>query len=381
MIYLDNAATSFPKPRGVIDEMARCMRQYCGNPGRGSHAMAMAAAEKIFECREACVHLFGSPHPENLIFTMNTTVALNMAIKGLLRQGDHVLISDMEHNAVFRPVYKLAQEGRITYDIFPTMTLEERRSPARICAHLARLVRPKTRMLICAHASNICSASLPLKELGEFCRKRGILFVVDGAQSAGRLPIDVERMHIDALCVPGHKGLLGPQGSGFLLLGDGIVADTIIEGGSGLNSLEGFMPEDSPERYEAGTLPTPAIAGLLEGVRAVERIGISRIASMEDDLASYLQSELLRIPGITVYAPQYRGGVLLFNKEGISADRMGALLNERGFCVRAGYHCSALGHATLRTPAGGAVRVSPGIYNTRAQLSAFADAVERISPV
>ncbi len=378
MVYLDNAATSFPKPDSVNEEVIRCMRVYCGNPGRGSHALAMAAAEKIYECRKACAELFGFPHPDRVMFTMNATMALNTVIKGALKKGDHVLISDMEHNAVFRPIYKLAQQGIVTYDVFPTMPNDARRSSFQICSAIARMVRPNTRMLICAHASNICSTTLPLAEIGAFCRRRSILFVVDAAQSAGHLPIDMERMQIDALCVPGHKGLLGPQGSGFFLLREGITLDTLIEGGSGLYSLEGSMPDDAPERYEAGTLPTPVIAGLLEGIREVRRLGISNIHERERGLNLHLQTQLERIGGVTVYAPQQHGSVLLFNKDGISSELLGRELNRYGFCVRAGYHCSALGHATLQTAQGGAVRVSPGIYNTKADMDAFAEAVETI---
>ncbi len=378
MIYLDNAATSFPKPRRVIDEVTRCMRFYCGNPGRGSHALAMAAAEKIYECRCECASFFGASSPQSVAFTANATQALNTVIKGLLRTGDHVLISDMEHNAVLRPVHRMAQEGVIEYDVFSTMVNDPRRSAVRICAGIARLVRPNTKMLICAHASNICSAVLPLEEIGSFCRKRGILFVVDAAQSAGHIPIDVEQMKIDALCAPGHKGLLGPQGSGFFILRDGLLLETLTEGGSGVNSLDPFMPLEKPERYEAGTLATPAIAGLLEGIREVGRLGVGQIGEQVKSLNSYLQKRLSEIPSVTVYAPAHQGSILLFNKEGIPSERMGEALSRIGFCVRAGYHCSALGHTTLQTPDGGAVRVSPSHCNTRAQMDALANAVETI---
>ncbi|MBR2019469.1 MAG: aminotransferase class V-fold PLP-dependent enzyme [Clostridia bacterium] len=378
MVYLDNAATSFPKPSAVLYEQERCMRDYCGNPGRGSHALALAAAEKIYECRTEIADFFGGAGAENVVFTMNTTMALNMAIKGLLHRGDHVLISDMEHNAVFRPIYKLAREGLITYDVFPTMTLDPCRSAETICRGIEARIRPNTRMLICAHASNICSAVLPIEAIGALCRKHGIFFVVDAAQSAGHLPIHVGQMGIDALCAPGHKGLLGPQGSGFLLWGEDVVADTLLEGGSGFRSLEGTMPDEAPERYEAGTLPTPAIAGLCEGIRTVRRLGLSNMERHEREINRYLASMLSQIPEITLYAPMHRGSILLFHADGISADRMGYELDQRGFCVRAGYHCSALGHATLRTPVGGAVRVSPGFYNTHAHIEAFAKAVSEI---
>ena len=378
MIYLDNAATSFPKPRRVAEEQLRCMQFYGGNPGRGSHALALAAAEKIYECREALASFFGSRNPENVIFTMNTTMALNTAIKGLLHRGDHVLISDMEHNAVFRPIYKLAQDGVITYDVFDTFPTNPLRTEKMICASILEKIRPTTRMLICAHASNICSATLPIKAIGAFCRKKGILLVVDAAQSAGHLPIDMDEMQIDALCTPGHKGLWGPQGCGVLILGDGIIADTLIEGGSGYNSLEGDMPKEAPERYEAGTLPTPAIAGLLEGVREINRLGIEHIHAHESALTKRLCERLIDMPKLSLFAPHHEGSVLLFSLANISADRVGAFLNERGFCVRTGFHCAALAHATLGTPPSGAIRVSPSLFNTVAQIDSFADTVKEL---
>lgn len=378
MIYLDNAATSFPKPRRVAEEQMRCMQLYGGNPGRGSHALALAAAEKIYECREEIATFFNIPNPERVIFTMNTTMAINTAIKGLLRRGDHVLLSDMDHNAVFRPIYKLARDGVITYNVFETFPTNPTRTTEMICASVLEKIRPNTRMLICAHASNICSATLPIKEIGALCRKKGILFVVDAAQSAGHLPIDVTEMQIDALCLPGHKGLWGPQGCGALVLGAEIVADTLIEGGSGYNSLEGNMPEEAPERYEAGTLPTPAIAGLTEGIREVKRLGIEHIYAHECALTTRLADHLSSMPKVKLYAPHHKGGVLLFSLQEISSDRVGAFLNERGFCVRTGFHCAALAHATLGTPSSGAVRVSPSLFNTTTQIDAFADTVREL---
>ena len=323
MIYLDNAATSFPKPRRVTEEQARCMRQYCGNPGRGSHVLSRAAAEKIYECRCEAAELFGLGMPENVMFTMNATMAINQVIKGCLRMGDHVLLSDMEHNAVYRPIYKMAREGLISYDVFPTYATDPDRTAQKICEGIEKLIKPRTRMLICAHASNICSAALPLAEIGALCRRRGILFAVDAAQSAGHMPIDMQQMQIDALCTPGHKGLMGPQGSGLLLLGEETMLDTLIEGGSGVNSLEGSMPDESPERYEAGTLPTPAIAGLCEGIRSVRRIGVENIHDYTCGLTAFLRAQLSEIPRVKLYAPHHEGAVLLFNVEGITADRLG----------------------------------------------------------
>ncbi len=378
MIYLDNAATSFPKPPAVWREQMHCMRTYCGNPGRGSHLMALKAAEKLYECREALTSLMGCPRPENVIFTMNTTMAINIAVKGLLEDGDHVLLSDMEHNAVLRPIACLADAGRITFDVFPTYPSLPSPPSEKLLAGILERIRPNTRLLICAHASNICSASLPIREIGALCRARGILFVVDAAQSAGHLPIDMEAMQIDALCLPGHKGLWGPQGCGALLLREGLVAKTLLEGGSGYQSLEREMPQALPERHEAGTLPTPAIAGLCEGIREVARIGVDAIHDAECRLTERLVERLSGIPTLTLHAATRRGGILLFHAAAIPSDRLAQALNARGFCVRSGLHCAPLAHKTLGTPPSGAIRVSPSFFNTPAQIDAFADALREM---
>lgn len=375
MIYLDNAATCFPKPSSVSREVVRCMQKYCGNPGRGSHALSLAAAEKVYECRAELAALMNAGDAESVVFTMNATMALNMAIKGLVRDGDHVLLSDMEHNAVLRPVHRLAADGRITYDVFPTFPTDPTRSPAEICASIRQRIRPNTRLLVCAHASNICSATLPLDEIGMLCHENGILFVVDASQSAGHLPIDLRQMHVDALCLPGHKGLLGPPGTGALLLGDGIRPSTLIEGGSGYHSRDPFMPDEPPERYEAGTLPTAALAGLCEGIREVRRRDVASIRAHECSLVSLLKERLSESERITLYAAHHSGSILLFNVDGIGSDHLGQLLNERGFCVRSGLHCAPLAHATLQTPPSGAVRVSPSLFNTPSHVNALADCV------
>lgn len=378
MIYFDNAATSYPKPRAVTEEQTRCMLEYCGNAGRGSHALAMAAAEKLYECRNLAADFFGAAGAEKVVFTMNTTMALNIAIKGLLKQGDHVLISDVEHNAVWRPIEALARQGLITYDLFPTPASRPGMTEAALCREILDRIQPSTSMLLCAHASNVCASVLPLHAIGRICRQKGLLFVVDGAQSAGHVPIHVRDMQISALCLPGHKGLWGPQGSGMLILGEDVLPNPLFEGGSGYQSLESEMPRELPERLEAGTLPTPAIAGLCEGIREVSRIGEERIGRHERELNRALYEILRTMPDVTVYAPHLLGSVLLFNVNGLPANRTGELLDGMGFCVRAGYHCSSLGHRTLHTPVGGAVRVSPGYYNTFSEVEELARAVREI---
>ncbi len=378
IVYLDNAATSFPKPPSVLSEVNRCIRQYCGNPGRGSHSLAMASAERIFDCRAAAASLFGADDEGRVIFTLNTTYAINLLLKGLLQPGDHVLISDLEHNSVFRPIYKMAQEGLIQYDIFPSLCGCHNASPVRVCAGIAKRIRPNTRLVICTHVSNLCSYALPIAEIGAFCHRHGILFAVDAAQSAGHLPIDMKTMHIDALAVPGHKGLYGLQGVGLLLLSEKLILDTLVEGGNGLRSLEGHMPEESPERYESGTLPTPSIAGLLRGIEAISHIGLEQIANHEQSLFRDAKEKLSSIDGITIYAPQYEGSTLLFSMAEMPSEKVASELGKRNICTRGGYHCSALGHTTLKTPADGAVRISFGLYNTKADIVQLAEALADI---
>ena len=359
-IYLDHAATSYPKPPAVVSAVADCMKYRGGNPGRGAHRLSLEAAKEIYTCREVAARLLGA-EPDRVIFTLNTTHALNIAIKGFVgRCGGHILCSDMEHNAVYRPLFKLAEEGVATFDTFPTFPLSRQVRDSRILASLAAKVRSDTRMVVCAHASNICSAVLPIREIGEFCKRKGLFFVVDGAQSAGVYDLDVDGMGISALCVPGHKGLLGPQGTGMLILGKGITLDTLIEGGNGMDSLRGEMSADSPERYEAGTLQTPAIAGLRAGMEFLESVGMDDVRDKERRLGIRLRDGLLSMPKVKVYAPHREGGVVLFSVEGYTSDQVAAILDREGICVRPGFHCTALGHKTLGTPDGGAVRASLG---------------------
>ncbi len=374
-IYLDTAATSFQKPPEVLRAMTEHMTYKGGNPGRGAHRLSLAAAEEVYDCRVAAAELFGSSHPERVVFTMNTTHALNLAIQGCLSRGDHVLCSDMEHNSVWRPLWMMQKAGVITYDVFSTFPAALIRTEDMILQDIERRLTPKTRMVVCAHASNICSASLPIGAIGKLCRERGLLFVVDAAQSAGILDIDMESMYIDALCVPGHKGLFGPQGVGMLLLGERAEPAPLLLGGNGVDSLSGGMSDALPERYEAGTLPGGCIAGLRAGIDFVRRTGIDSIRRHEEMLGARLRSALRPMPHVTLYAPQHEGGVVLFSVRGMSSEEVGGFLDRVGICVRPGFHCAALAHATLGTPAEGAVRVSFGYFNTEKECDSMISAV------
>lgn len=364
MIYLDNAATTFPKPRKVTEAVSDCLARYCGNPGRGAHALSLASAEKIYDCRAALSSLFGVGSPERVLFTHNTTHALNLAIKGLCHPGDHVLISELEHNAVRRPLCRLRRENGICFETFAVIGL----SSAQILTEISRRLRPQTRAVICTHASNICSVSLPLAQIGALCREKKLLFVVDAAQSAGHLSIDMLQMDISALAIPAHKGLYGIQGAGALALAEGIAPEPLWEGGSGSDSLAEEMPDLPPERYEAGTLATPTIVGLLAGVHFVQERGIDTLAAHEKMLFRAARERLESIPALTVYERDAQGAVLLFNHIGLSPQEIAHALAREGICVRAGLHCAPLAHEALGTAPRGAVRLGFGAFNTVAEL-------------
>ncbi|MBR3965333.1 MAG: aminotransferase class V-fold PLP-dependent enzyme [Clostridia bacterium] len=379
MVYLDNAATSFPKPPSVVAEVTRCLEEYCGNPGRGGHPLSMAAAEKIYECREELSALFGAPDPSHVIFTQNATAALNLAIKGLLPDGAHVIASDLEHNSVRRPLEALAADGLISFDKISIIGDGYALDGGAICKRITTAIRKNTAAVIMTACPNVCSLQLPIAEIGAFCRRRGILFIVDGAQAAGHFPIDMRSMCIDALCLPGHKGLLGPQGSGALILGEGIMPRVIFEGGSGSSSFEAEMPREIPERYEAGTLSTPAIAGLCEGVRYIRRLGLASIEKHERSLFLYARQRLGSIPKVRIYMQQYAGSVLSFNVGTLPSDRVASALGTAGICTRGGFHCNPWAHTVLGTDAHGSVRISFSPFNTPQDVDALALALGELS--
>ena len=367
MIYFDNAATTFPKPPTVTEAVSDCLRRYCGNPGRGTHPLALLCAEKIYDCRIALSDLFGVGAPERVIFTHNTTHALNLGVKGLFRAGDHVLISELEHNAVRRPLCALRRARGVVFETFPVVGL----TTAQILAEISRRLRPQTRGVICTHASNICSISLPLAEIGALCRSKNLLFVVDAAQSAGHLPIHMQSMHVSALAAPAHKGLYGIQGTAILALGEGVEPTPLWEGGSGSDSLSEEMPTLPPERYEAGTLATPAIVGLLAGVQFVKERGFDAIAAHDRALFQAARERLESIPSLEIYQKEQEGAVLLFNHATLPPQEIAHVLSREGICVRAGLHCAPLAHEALGTLPRGAVRLGFGVFNTATELDAL----------
>ena len=374
MIYLDNAATTFPKPQCVIEEMSRCLKKYCGNPGRSSHSLSIKSAEKIYETRELLAEFFDT-EAENVVFTYNTTYALNIAIKSLLKYSTHVLISDIEHNSVLRPIHKCSEQKLCSYSIFSTNGTDE-----QILKSIESNIKHNTSMLVCTHVSNIGERRLPIKKIGQLCKKYNITFIVDGAQSAGVHNISVKKMNIDALCIPGHKGLYGPQGVGVIIFGNDSIGRSIFEGGTGINSLELNMPNFLPEAYEAGTLSTPSIVGLNESLKWLKSLDINKVRAHEEELYDILYNILNENERITIYKMNsYSGNTLSFNINGLSSAYVASELEKRDICVRSGFHCAPLAHKLLNTGDSGAVRVGIGVFNTKSDIYALCDSINDIS--
>lgn len=366
-IYFDSAATTFKKPQSIFEACDDALRNYSANSGRGGYAIAIKSAEKIFMCRELIGKMFNA-QPENVIFTFNTTYALNMAVNGIISDGCHILMSDIEHNSVYRPIHAKMKEGRIKYNIFKTHKNGVYSSELTLKS-IKQLINKDTKALFSIHHSNISSCVLPIREIGRICKENNILFIVDAAQSAGHIDIDMKRDNIDILCLPSHKGLYGPQGIGIMILQNtakNLVKPSIF-GGSGVNSLSPFMPQEPPERYEAGTLPTEIIAGLYEGIKEINNIGLKNIREHEEYMYSLIYERLSKNKKIKIYGDE-KGSVLLFNILGIPSDNVGEYLASKNIAVRTGYHCAPLAHKALETykdSKHGAVRVSFDIFNTK----------------
>lgn len=377
LIYLDNAATSWPKPRAVVEEMARFMETIGGNPGRGGHSLSLAASRLVYRARERVARLIGASDPMRIVFTANATEALNLAIKGFLRVGDHVVTTSMEHNSVIRPL--LALEARnVTFDAV-TASAEGSLS----INELEAAVGPRTRLLAISHASNVTGAMAPLNEISALCRRRGIKLLVDAAQTAGVLPLDVEALPVDLLAFAGHKGLLGPPGTGGLYVGSGIALDPLIHGGTGSASDEELQPGFLPDRYESGTLNTVGLAGLAAGVEFVLREGIESIREKEDALARRIRQGLREVRGVIVHGPKETDRAVAVISFSVGdrdpGDVAFALDRAFGIAVRAGLHCAPRAHRTIGTFPGGTVRVSPGYFNEEREVEAFLKATSEIA--
>ncbi len=378
MIYFDNGATTFPKPESVAAAAHEALTRYGANPGRSGHELSLQTAMKVYETRAAAAALFGLDDPQEAVFTLNCTHAINLAVKGLLGKGHHVILSDLDHNALLRPIHTLAASGVITYDIAPTCE-----DPASTVASFRKLIRAETVLIACTHASNVFGIRLPIEQLGELCRRYGLYFLVDAAQTAGLLDINAAAMGIDFLCAAGHKGLYGPAGTGLLLTAVGERLDTIIEGGTGSFSMEYGQPLEMPDRMESGTVNTPGILGLGAGVAFVREQGTENLYRHEMELAAFLFEELRRIPRARVYTPHFGPGthlpVLSFNLDGMHSEEVTERLSRLGYALRGGLHCAPLAHKKMGTLTTGAARITPGAFNTAEDAEGLAKAIRTVA--
>lgn len=373
MIYLDNAATSFPKPASVYERIDEVLRTVGGNPGRSSHTMAIEAARVVFKAREAVASLIGAPESGRVAFTKNATEAINAALKGVLKPGDHVVTTAFEHNSVVKSLARLASNGVEVTKVSP-----DREGFLRP-GDIESAMKKNTKMVCISHASNVYGAIQPLEEIGKACRSKGVLFMVDGAQTVGAVPFDVASMGVNILAATGHKALFGPQGTGFLYLAEGIEAAPLVDGGTG----EAGSPLEMPELLEAGTINTPGIGGLGAGVRFLQDERVEKVREKEQGLVEALLKGLASMKGISVIGTadaSRRAALVSFNIEGKKPGEVGLRLDEQaGIMIRCGTHCAPDAHRTAGTFPDGAARVSPGYFNTGQEIEEFLKAVRALA--
>lgn len=356
MIYLDNGATTFPKPRSVVRAVNDALTVYGANPGRSGHDMSLKSSEVMYNCRESAAKLFDIDKPENVTFTLNCTMALNTVIRGILKSGDHAVISSLEHNSVVRPLEYLKKYG-VEYSIAEVVSGDDEKT----IDNFRNSFKENTRLVICTHASNVFGLKLPIERIAALCRIYGILFCVDAAQSAGVVPISLRNSYIDFLCVAGHKGLYGPMGTGLLIINTDSLPESLVFGGTGSESLNRSQPEILPDKYESGTPNLPGIAGLNEGIKYVISRNPEKIYQREMMLLSYLYGRLKNMKNVILYTerPDFDNfvPVLSFNIKNYDSESVASILNKKfRIAVRAGYHCAPLAHESFNTSDTGTVR-------------------------
>lgn len=376
MIYLDNGATSFPKPLSVRQNVDISLKKFSANPGRSGHSLSLRAAKEIFECRKRLKELFNVNSEEEIIFTENCTMALNTVIFGLLSEGDHVLISSMEHNSVTRPLESLKDKG-VTYSTFDYSYDDN-----ETVDNVRNLIKPETKLVICTHASNVFGFRFPIERICALCHAYGILFCVDSAQSAGVFDIDVGTNQYDFVCMSGHKSLYGPMGTGVLILNNRNLKP-LLYGGTGTESVKKSQPEGLPEKFESGTQNMNGISGLKAGAAFVKNRGIKNIYNHEYKLAKRLFNGLANNRKVITYNKSFDYGkvapVVSFNIDGVYSEDLVAKLNKYGIMTRGGLHCSPLAHTTMNTIENGTVRVVPGAFNTINDINYLLNVIRKLT--
>jgi cysteine desulfurase/selenocysteine lyase len=377
MIYFDNAATSYPKPEEVYEAVDRCMREAGANPGRSGHKLSMEAGRIILEARELLAELFHARKSENIVFGLNATDALNVAIKGIVKPGEHIITTSMEHNSVLRPLKQLEQQG------IETTILQCSSQGELELEWLEEAINHRTRMIVTTHASNVTGTLMPIGEIGEIARRNGLVYILDTAQTAGIYDMDVRQLNVDVLTFTGHKCLMGPQGVGGFYVKDGSILRQLREGGTGSMSESLLQPQQLPDKYESGTPNTPGIAGLAAGLRFIREIGIERIREKEEQLTAYFLEQLAEIEEITVYGPgsiKKQAAVVSLNIKNKTSSEVSFLLDQQyDIATRPGLHCAPLAHKTIGTNEWGAVRFSFGYFNSREEIDYAVKALKSIA--
>lgn len=376
MIYLDNAATTYPKPEKVYDAVLDCMKNYCANPGRAGHKLAMRAAREIYDARENIAKLFNIDNPMTIVFTNNATDSLNLAIKGVVKKGDHIITTSMEHNSVIRPIKSLEKYG------IENTIVECDKDGFLNPDDIKNAIKENTKLIVTTHASNVAGTIVDIKSVGEIAKDKNILYLVDASQTAGVYDINVKDINVDMIAAPGHKCLLGPQGTGILYIREYLNVDILKEGGTGSRSEDLFQPDLTPDKYESGTHNTPGIVGLNEGVKFILETGIDNIRAHEEELCQYMLDRLEEVPNIVIYGPKdskKRAAVISINIPNIDSGEITFLLDsEYNIATRSGIHCAPLAHKTLGTIEQGAVRFSLGYFNTKKDIDEAVKALKEI---
>ena len=375
MIYLDNAATTYPKPQSVIKAVDDALKK-SANPGRSGHSLSQNTAVSVYQVREKLKDMFSAPSVENVIFTLNCTHAINYVLKGLLKSSDRIVTSSFEHNAVMRPLEKLKKQG-VHVDIAEAYP-DDKEATVR---SFSRLINTNTKLVICTAASNVIGLKMPIKEIGMMCKQFGTSFCVDAAQLAGICDINMKECNIDYLCIAAHKGLYAPMGTGVLITKDNRL-ETIIEGGTGTASIILDQPNDLPEMLESGTINVPGIIGIGAGIDFVKSKGFDKIYSHEMGLVKRLYKQLKSTPGVKLYTPEPDDNyapVLSFNINGLNSVESASKLNSLGFATRAGLHCAPFAHKRIGTIESGTVRICPSVFTSSQDIEKFAAAVRQVS--
>lgn len=378
LIYMDNAATSFPKPKCVVDAVVECMTGYCANPGRGSHSMSVKSGSVVMDARCKAAAFFNAENPMNVIFTTNATHAINYALKGILKSGQHVITTSMEHNSVIRPLRTMEIKMGIEVDII-------RCGDRGIFdpEDIRNAIKTNTALVVCTYSSNVTGTIMPVRDIGRIAKENGILFLLDASQGAGSCEVDMKDIGADFVAFPGHKGMMGPQGTGGLIISERNLKDTIIEGGTGSDSANINQPDVIPDRFESGTPNVPGIAGLKAAIEYINGIGLRKIKNHRHEMLRRLTDGVKQIRGAALYSSENvaeNSGIVALNIRDMDSTEVSYLLDTKfNIATRAGIHCSPEAHRTLGTLERGIVRISPGWFNTYDDAERTLDALERIA--